>query len=327
MFKSILKLNTMLSTQFLASFDFDGTLVKPKSGPFPKDKDDWKFYPNPSTVVRCFAELAQQNATIIIRSDQTKPFKEIMIDTVIAYIQQEVLSNYKVKCIIHKVISWDKSTHKPDCKIFEQFCSTNSISLSPLSFHVGDAAGRNGDWSRVDLDFAHKANLTFYTPEEYFRDSADVEEKQQISALEEEQKSLEIGEGLVVMCGLPGSGKSTYCKNYLKNHAYVSGDQLKTVPKIKKAIKEWIAQGYKYIVVDSCNVTPDKRKEYIELAASLSLDCYCIWIDATKEKAIQQNDKRKLEGLPGVPSIAIYTANKKFIAPTEDEGFVKVIKV
>jgi hypothetical protein len=36
------------------------------------------------------------------------------------------------------------------------------------SFFVGDAAGRAGDHSRVDLEFAAGAGLRFYTESEFF---------------------------------------------------------------------------------------------------------------------------------------------------------------
>lgn len=156
-------------TQFVACFDFDGTLVTPKYGRFPKHKNDWKFYPVFQKIVKVFAELTQQNAIILIRSDQTKPFKQLMIDEVVACIQQQIFLDYSIVCTIHQVISRCKDTHKPDTILFEQFCEKNFINdISPSSFHVGDAAGREHDWSNVDLEFAHAAKLLFFTPEEYF---------------------------------------------------------------------------------------------------------------------------------------------------------------
>ncbi len=156
-----------MSSLLIASFDFDGTLVKPKFSKFPKNKDDWKFYPPISSIIKKFAELTQQNATIILRSDQTKPFKQQMIDDVIQYIREQVQQQYQIECNpIYQMISWNKATHKPDTTLYQD--KFKGVNIHPSSFHVGDAAGRQGDWSNVDQEFAQNCQLQFFTPEEYF---------------------------------------------------------------------------------------------------------------------------------------------------------------
>ena len=314
-------------SSIIACFDFDGTLVVPKgSSPFPKDANDWKFYiHNTKAFFAKFEALLAFNPIFVIRSDQTKPWKETMIDNVIAEIQK----NLSAPIMFHKIISWDKTkTHKPDASLFQTFCknyqATHNVKIDlSSSFHVGDAAGRKTDWSTVDKQFAHNAGLQFFTPEQFFLDSneqCNKEESKLTPATTPVNTTTE--PQIVIMCGLPAAGKSTYCKTQLPNYVYISGDVLKTAAKLKKAVKEEIKKGNTSIVVDACNGKIEQRQEYVAIAKEHNLKCKCVWIDVSKETAVAQNDKRKQEGKDHVSKIAIYTLNKNFQAPSEEEGFL-----
>lgn len=76
-----------------------------------------------------------------------------------------------------------------------------------LSFYVGDAAGRLGDFADSDKGFAEAAGLRFQTPEEFFGGPTDVSEfdsgwKGVIGDVEEEDDDEEGGDG---GAGGPGS--------------------------------------------------------------------------------------------------------------------------
>jgi bifunctional polynucleotide phosphatase/kinase len=224
---------------------------------------------------------------------------------------------------IGDIVSWNKLTNKPSTKLVEQIYPLGTI--SPESIMIGDAAGRQGDWSSVDKDFATNLCIQFYTPEEFFSSHTItvLANKQEPSVV---NYTRDIGE-IVLMVGLPGSGKSTFCKNYLAKYQYISGDILKTTPKMVKAIKECysIHRDNLRLVVDACNHTVEKRKTYIDLASQLGLPIRCIWIDVAKETAIAQNELRK--DTPGyLPKIAIYTIAKRFEAPSSSEG-IEIITI
>jgi len=82
------------------------------------------------------------------------------------------------------------------------------INYLPGSFYVGDAAGREGDFSDSDLKFAQNMGLTFYIPEVFFG----------ITII---QKKYFKDNLFIIMMGAPGSGKSTYANNiYNLYHNY-----------------------------------------------------------------------------------------------------------
>lgn len=67
------------------------------------------------------------------------------------------------------------------------------------------------------------------------------------------------------MVGSPGSGKSTFCTNYLPNYVRINRDTLKTKEKCYKVAEEEIVKG-KSVVIDNTNPKTDDRKYFITLA-------------------------------------------------------------
>ena len=130
------------------------------------------------------------------------------------------------------------------------------------SFYCGDAAGRKkppfNDFSSDDLLFSINLGLNFYTPEMLFKDAPlnfvpvpgtcleekykKKEEKKQnskqdkaLTGLREEYKKLGDTGGkreLLLLCGSPGSGKSTFWREYLsKTHIIINNDTIKNPKK------------------------------------------------------------------------------------------------
>lgn len=143
---------------------------------------------------------------------------------------------------------------------------------------------------------------------------------------------------LYVMCGLPGSGKTTYVQNNLPNSYIIDGDSLKTsnnvVKKLKDCLKDSLKEplkeeNRKKIVVDATNTTIERRSELIKVAKEFNkqfnLKIYCIWITTDVKECVVRAKKRGETGKK-VPPVAIYTANKRFIEPSLDEGFDEILK-
>ena len=120
---------------------------------------------------------------------------------------------------------------------------------------------------------------------------------------------------VVIMVGFPGSGKSTVAKNL--EMTIISGDELKTAPKMIKAAEAVIktAPGQS-IVFDATNATKARRAEYIEFARLHNLPVRCIHVATPIEVSMERNKGREKP----VPNIALYLYRKKFEQPTEDEG-------
>ena len=153
---------------------------------------------------------------------------------------------------------------------------------------------------------------------------------------------------LVMLCGIPTSGKSTYVQKHLLENelcdAYVVlstdyyieskalennisynesldkffSDAVRDMHSaLKKAIKE-----SKNIVWDQTNLTPRVRKQ----KASEVPDSYTktvVWFDVPLEEAMIRNQQR-----PGkvVPGSVLKRMFHTFAPPTESEGFDQIIK-
>ena len=304
----------------LAVFDFDGTLVRVKStAPFPKDANDWVFFCDKQIIVDRWKEALAEQFTICIRSDQTKKFKGVMITNVLT--ELAIACNIQL-CDIIQCISWDKSTHKPSTTIFNNWLDQNGLEIDLAnSFYVGDAAGRKGDWSDVDREFAKNMQLPFFTPEQYFTPCTQSILQPDVKMSSNAQLAVLAVEGvLYVMCGLPASGKSTFCSQQASSLFVIHGDDHKTFAKMKKVcLENKSIHGFQSVVIDACNTTAAKRQEWIVFGKEQGYEVVCIWVDTPVQQCLVQNKVRRDAGFPGVPTIAIHTANKRFEPPTTDE--------
>jgi len=117
------------------------------------------------------------------------------------------------------------------------------------------------------------------------------------------------------MVGFPGSGKSTVAKSL--EMTVISGDELKTAPKMIKAAEEALkANPSASIVFDATNATKARRAEYVAFARRHNLPAQCIHVATSIEVSMERNQKREKP----VPKIALYLYRKKFEEPTADEG-------
>jgi len=64
---------------------------------------------------------------------------------------------------------------------------------------------------------------------------------------------------MILMVGCPGSGKSTFTKNHLKNYNRINRDTLKTMNKCLDAAERYMKNG-KNVVIDNQNHTIEHRQ-------------------------------------------------------------------
>lgn len=285
----------------VAIFDFDWTLVKPKSnGTFPKDEDDWMWLrPNVPIEVE---KYYNKGYCIIIMTNQSKLWKVQQI--------QKVLNSFKFPTMA--IIAMNKEEYKPNTKLF----TDNVVKYTNKSFFCGDALGRPSDFSDSDKVFAENLKLPILTPEEAFPfENKDISNKIINSKTQE----------IILMVGYPGSGKSYFAEKQFENdsqYIIIHGDEYKTSAKMIKAALPFIKKG-KSIIFDATNSSKEKRSIYIDLAKQNNIGIRCIHINTSMEESLLQNNNREKP----VPKITYYVYRKHFEEPTVEEGFTEVLRI
>src|SRR5271154_5346493 len=163
----------------IVMFDLDGTIVKPISGKVhPQNASDWKWWSD--NVIPKFQIIAK-SCTIIIITNQAgyKNHPEVLERI------EEIFKQLYGACsplYIEIYIAIDNDIYrKPNTTIFEKYIWPKITKLNTI-LYVGDAAGREDDFSDSDRKFAFNIHLflrykeadgqiKFATPEEYFNGS------------------------------------------------------------------------------------------------------------------------------------------------------------
>ena len=226
------------------------------------------------------------------------------------------------------------------------------------SFFVGDAGGRaattnrKADHSCCDRDFAANEGIDFKTPEEYFLSEAPspftrafepsvylntaVPASTDATPIVFEKRSKL---DLVIMCGSPASGKSTFYWTKLKPLGYerVNQDVLKTREKCVKVATSFLSEATS-VAVDNTNADPDARAVWTTLAARYEIPIRCVWFTASAKlcehndtvRALAFNDaggKFNPEKRTILPHSAFAGFASRFREPKLAEGFQDIVKV
>ena len=148
---------------------------------------------------------------------------------------------------------------------------------------------------------------------------------------------------LYITVGLPGSGKSTYVKNFIKDKdiEYLSSDELRAIygkdetdqsvtsivfGHIKKTVDEFLKDG-KNVLVDATSVNRKERSDYINTAKKYGAKVVAIVFKMDRQGLIERNKKRGEQGGRVVPDWVIDKMLNKFAEPSYDEGIDVIIYV
>ncbi|SMQ55745.1 unnamed protein product [Zymoseptoria tritici ST99CH_3D7] len=221
---------------------------------------------------------------------------------------------------------------------------------------VGDAAGREGDkvakirkdHSCSDRDFAANVGIPFQTPEEYFLGEAakpfvrsfepsgyvaqPLDSQTEVTPIVFTKKNdLDI----VLFCGSPGAGKSTFYWQNMKPLGYerVNQDILKTRDRCLKVATECI-QDKKSVVVDNTNADIETRSAWLRLAAKLHVPCRLVHFTSSAKLCEHNDTVRALsnglmnpENRQLLPKMAFTSFASRFRRPTLEEGFQDITSV
>ncbi len=123
---------------------------------------------------------------------------------------------------------------------------------------------------------------------------------------------------IIIMMGIQGSGKSTFCAKNFPEYTRINLDTLRTRKKEKDAL--WLAINRKEnIIIDNTNPTASDRKKYIEAGKASQYRIIGYFMQSRLQECIEQNDSR--QGKEKIPSIAIACTSNKLEMPGYEEGF------
>ena len=288
----------------VAAFDYDHTLVKPIKTTFSLNIDDWTWLRK--DVPNKLKELYNEGFSIVIFTNQTKTFK----------IEQIKISLESLHIPLSVYVGTTDNSKKPNTFLWNLFIEDSNVDIiTGESFYVGDALGRDGDWSDTDGIFAKNIGICVKTPEEMFPYEIKVETDFTDKTYQE----------LVLMMGYPGSGKSSYINNKISdNYKIITCDDvdLKTESKRKKRTRDILKMGFS-AVLDATHASRKKRKIFIDIAKEYNIPVRLIHLNTSFEESKERNINR----INKVPLIALYMYRKNYEEPLLEEGYDEILLI
>ncbi|TGJ87226.1 hypothetical protein E0Z10_g1529 [Xylaria hypoxylon] len=355
----------------VAAFDLDSTLIVTSSGKkFGNDPADWKWW-DASVPTRLRTLYMEEGYRVVIISNQAgltlhpdpnaKGPKNAGKAKVANFKQKcaAVLAQLNIPTSVYAATARD-NYRKPRAGMWKVLCDDYGIPEDEVdlqnSVFVGDAGGRTArvvgdgvtakDFSCSDRNFAHNVGVAYKTPEEFFLDEPprdftrefdlamhpydEGKEKEGEEVLFEKTN----GRDVVLFCGPPGAGKSTFYWNNLKPLGYerVNQDTLKTRAKCFKVAADFLDDGCS-IVVDNTNPDPEGRKEWVEFARKHDVPIRCVWFKIPKALCEHNDTVRALnkslnpEARSALPPLAFNGYFSRLREPTVTEGFQHVLPI
>ncbi|XP_055850851.1 uncharacterized protein F21D5.5 [Episyrphus balteatus] len=337
------------SSAKIAGYDMDGTIITTKSGNvFPKNTEDWQIiYPEVPSKLK---KLIEDGYKICFFTNQGGIAKgKIKLEDFKQKIKG-ICAKLNIPIQVFIAVG-DGFYRKPVPGMWNQLCEKDNDGIQidmKESFYVGDAAGRDAegkkkkDHSCCDRLFALNLGLTFFTPEEHFLGkkptSYDLPEfnpgKLPMNLPHIEPSHTKIPSDapceLIVLVGLPGSGKSEFSRSTLEPLGYtvlnadILGSSAACVSRCQKAL-----QAQQKCVIDNTNVDVETRKKYVEIAKRFNVPCRCFQMNTTPSQIQHNIAFRQLTDSKHskINQMILNTMKKKCKEPSLAEGFTEIAKV
>ena len=338
----------------VAAFDLDGTILTWRVAGWPSRPEHYELFN--ATVIDKLRECYDSGCKLLLITNQgairsaVNGKKATHVKSLVDWLAKEIDRP------LHAVMSCDKKHgyHKPSANLWEvasEVCNKSQAFDTSESFFVGDSIGGDDDpQGGVDVQFAKNVSeasdktLQFYTPEEYFGPSSKELRQKQVSVDPPPKVALEtraaltcgyaVGPILLVLCGVQGSGKSTFAERLVEGRedwAHFSQDTINDGKpgkreKVEAETKKALSQG-KSVVVDRMHLDALQREHFVLLAKEANVAVHCIVL--TPPKSVIAQRVRKREDHPGSvqgdkgASMAVSNLDK-LVMPAYKEGFTLI---
>lgn len=348
----------------VAAFDMDGTLLVWRIAGWPSRFEHYELW-NPSVITK-FRQLHDEGSKLVIFSNQgavrsaVDGKKATTVKTLVEWLASIVQRP------LHCVMSTDKKKgyHKPSPRMFriaEQECNQGvAFDQLDLSSYVGDSVGKEDPQGGVDEKFAQAigeerdTTLKFFSPDDYFGPST-AEARKKTGAMQGyskppaaalQQRSALLGGYLrgpllLILAGVQGSGKSTFCSKLLAQDAnssdtkegcdqwiHLSQDTIqKGKPGKRQLVEQQTRQALqagKSVVVDRMHLNEEQRGHFVAIGKECNVQVHAVLLQPSKDVVAKRVRERTghpggVEGEKGA-RMAIASLDK-VVVPHYDEGF------
>ena len=134
---------------------------------------------------------------------------------------------------------------------------------------------------------------------------------------------------LVILIGLQGSGKSTFCcERFAGTHTHVSRDDLRGSRNPARRQAELVDSALgagRNVVVDNTNARRTDRATLIEQAKRWGAQVVGYYFEPDVRLSLMRNRSRGES--QHVPDVAIFATKKRLTPPSMDEGFEELFSV